>query len=213
MKRRGVSAALHTGLPENLPREIACAQADNHIIRRAEQGKVGKMAEAADHLLVQQFFAARDLVAQRIEKTKTKTPDFGILRETDLVAYCEVKSPQDVFDERVGDAILKGRGGVIETGYGNDYRQGRCIARAAQKAVAQFVAVNPAHLLPNIMVIVNHDSFSLEDDFTQLITGELGALGRVGKPLRDDIPEIDVYVWMDATGNSIKETLNKPGIA
>jgi hypothetical protein len=46
---------------------------------------------------------------------------------------------------------------------------------------------------------VNHDSFSLEDDFTQIITGEIGSIGRVLKLLRDDIPEIDVYLWIDAT--------------
>lgn len=58
--------------------------------------------------------------------------------------------------------------------------------------------------MTNILVIVNHDTFSLEDDFTQVITGQLGALGRVGKPLRDDIPAIDVYLWMDAKNNSIE---------
>jgi hypothetical protein len=161
--------------------------------------------EERDLVLVQQFFAVRGLVAERIPEITTKTPDFRILCEAAIVAYCEVKSPQDVFPKRVEDAILEGKGGVIEIGYGNDYRQGRCIARAAKKAEAQFEAVNPAHSVPNILIIVNHDSFSLEEDFTQVITGELGAVGRVGKPLRDDIPGIDVYVWMDARNNAIEQ--------
>ena len=162
------------------------------------------MAEAADHLLMQQFFAARGLVAERIPEMTTKTPDFRILRGAEVVAYCEVKSPRDVFAERVEDAIREGKGGIIETGYGNDYRQGRCISRAAAKAAAQFEAINPAHLVPNILLIVNYDTFCLEDDFTQVITGELGSVGRVGKPLRDDIPAIDVYVWMDTKNNVIE---------
>jgi hypothetical protein len=66
------------------------------------------------------------------------------------------------------------------------------------------VTVNSDHAVPNIMMIVNHDTVSLEDDFTQIITGEIGGIGRVGKPLRDDIPEIDVYVWLDATGDAVK---------
>jgi hypothetical protein len=103
----------------------------------------------------------------------------SILRGAEFVAYCEVKSPQDVFAERVEDAILEGGAASSKTGYGNDYRQGRCIARAAKKAAAQFDAINPSHSVPNILAIVNHDTFSLEDDFTQVITGELGAVGRV----------------------------------
>lgn len=67
------------------------------------------MAEAADHVLVQQFFDGRGLVAERIPEIKTKTPDFRILRGTEVVAYCEVKSPQDVFAERL--PMLYERGG------------------------------------------------------------------------------------------------------
>jgi hypothetical protein len=154
--------------------------------------------EWTDLLLVQEFFAARRLTAERIPETTTKTPDLRILRDAELVGYCEVKSPQDVFIERVEDAIREGKGGVIEVGYGNDYRQARCIARAAKKAAAQFEAANPDHAVPNILMIVNHDTVSLYDDFSQAITGEIGGIGRVGKPVRDDIPEIDVYVWVEA---------------
>ena len=57
--------------------------------------------EEPDLVLVQKFFAARGLVAERIPETTAKTTDFKILRETEVVAFCEVKSPQDVFPERV----------------------------------------------------------------------------------------------------------------
>jgi hypothetical protein len=162
---------------------------------------MAQVQESADLNLVADFFAGRGLVAERIPESTTKTPDFKLLRGADVVGYCEVKSPQDVFVERVTDAIIEGKGGVVEIGYGNDYRQGRCLARAAAKAAAQFAAVNPTHSAPNILMIVNHDTVSLVDDFRQIITGELGSLGRVGKPLRDDIPEIDVYVWVDAAAS------------
>ena len=96
--------------------------------------------EDADHRIVRDFFAKRGLLAERIVETVTKTPDFRIRRGAAVVAFCEVKSPQDVFSDRVTDAIREGNAGIIETSYGNDYRQARCIERAAIKAEAQFVA-------------------------------------------------------------------------
>jgi hypothetical protein len=109
-----------------------------------------------------------------------------------------------VFGDRVTDAIRAGNAGIIETGYGNDYRQARCIERAATKAEAQFIAVNASHTVPNILIIVNHDKVSLYDDFSQAITGKIGVLGPgfVGEAVRDKVPQIDVYVWIDASGRT-----------
>jgi hypothetical protein len=69
--------------------------------------------------------------------------------------------------------------------------------RAAQKATAQFNAVNPSHAIPNILMIVNHDTTSYEGDFVEAVTGYLGGL-RVGKSLREEIPDIDAYVWLNS---------------
>src|SRR5580692_6182556 len=85
----------------------------------------------------------------------------------------EVKSPQNIFEERVNSAITSGRGGVIEIGYGNDYRQARCIERAAQKAAPQFDAANLSHSIPNILMFVNHDAHADVEDFVQALTGTL----------------------------------------
>lgn len=158
--------------------------------------------EDDDHRIVEGFFALRGLSAERIPETVDKTPDFKIKRGAEVVAFCEVKSPQDVFVERVEEAIRSSKGGIIETGYGNDYRQARCIERAAKKAGAQFAAVNSSHTVPNILMIVNHDTVSLYDDFSQAITGEVGGLGRVGEAVRDKVLEIDAYVWIDASGRT-----------
>ena len=158
--------------------------------------------EDADHRIVQHFFARRGFITECIPETVSKTPDFRICRDAEVVAFCEVKSPQDVFIERVEEAIRGSKGGISETGYGNDYRQARCIERAATKAAAQFAAVNSAHTVPNILMIVNHDTVSLYDDFSQAITGEIGGLGRVGEAVRDKVPEIDACVWIDASGRT-----------
>jgi hypothetical protein len=121
----------HTILPYNYGFE-----ADVAIVQTQEE---------SDLQLVEQFFAERGLKAERIPEATTKTPDFKILQGGDVVAFCELKSPQDVFVERVEDTIKEGGSGIIETGYGNDYRQARCMARAATKA--------QSNLLPSTSVI------------------------------------------------------------
>ena len=44
-------------------------------------GTMAVQDEAADHELVEQFFAERRLSAARVPETMTKTPDYRILRE------------------------------------------------------------------------------------------------------------------------------------
>lgn len=51
--------------------------------------------EDADHRIVRDFFAERGLLAERIVETVTKTPDFRVRRGAAVVAFCEVKSPQE----------------------------------------------------------------------------------------------------------------------
>jgi hypothetical protein len=79
-----------------------------------------------------------------------------------------VKSPQDVFIDRVEESIRRGQAGTIEIGCRNDYRQARCInlIRAAAKSAAQLAGVNAGHTVPNIFMIVNRDTVSLYDDFS-----------------------------------------------
>lgn len=155
--------------------------------------------EELDLRQVRNFFAARGVKAERIPEQATKTADFKILKDGKVVAYCEVKSPQDVFVERVKDAITSvppgSLGGVIERG--ECCRQYRCMERAATKAVEQFNSVNPTHNVPNILVFVNRDTVSCESDFVEAVTGYVEGLGYVPKSLRTSIPDIDGYVWLD----------------
>lgn len=159
--------------------------------------------EKQDLKLARQFFAERGLRAERVAEAAQKTPDFRVLDgDGALVAYCEVKSPQDVFVERVENAISAappGRiAGVVEQD-DPDSRQYRCMERAAKKAVAQFNSVNASHSVPNILLFVDHDTMSVEEDFVQTITGFIPELrAYTGKGIRSQIPEIDCYVWLDA---------------
>jgi hypothetical protein len=73
-------------------------------------------------------------------ETKTgKTPDFRMLRGKDLVAFCEVKSPNDPWlDEQLEGASAL----TIVGGCRNDPTFNR-LARLVNKADRQFAAVNP----------------------------------------------------------------------
>ena len=125
--------------------------------------------EEPDLVFVERFFVDRRSLAVRIAKTTEKTPDFKILRGSTVVAFCEVKSPQDVFQERLNKAICaapQGQGGrLVERGTVS--RQYRCMERAATKAAAQFNAVNPLHAQPNILMFVNQDATSHQGDFEE----------------------------------------------
>ena len=126
--------------------------------------------EEPDLTLARQFFADRGLVAQRIPHRAGKTPDFRILRARTLVAFCEVKSPQDVFQERLSEAIRQAPeghfGAMIRTGTVS--RQYLCMESAAKKALVQFNAVNPSHEQRNILLFVNHDTTSHQSDFERV---------------------------------------------
>jgi hypothetical protein len=155
--------------------------------------------EEPDLAVVERFFAERGLVAKRIPQATEKTPDFKIIRNVTVVSFCEVKSPQDVFQERLTDAIRQapeGRyGGVVRSGTVS--RQYLCMERAAKKAAAQFNAANASHTVPNIVLFVNHDTTSHQGDFEEAVTGCFGGI-RTGKSLREEIAEIDAYVWLNA---------------
>jgi hypothetical protein len=58
--------------------------------------------------------------------------------------------------------------------------------------------VNPSRTIPNILMIVNHDTRSYESDFVEAVIGYVEGLGKTARPLRDDIAEIDAYVWLNA---------------
>jgi hypothetical protein len=104
------------------------------------------------------------------------------------------------FAERVNATILQAPqgqyDGVIERG--SVSRQYRCIERAARKSAAQFNSVNSSHEVPNILMIVNHDTHSYEGDFVEAVTGYIEGLGYASEPLRRRIPEIDAYVWLNS---------------
>lgn len=80
------------------------------------------------------------------------------------------------------------------------------ISRHIEKAATQFDAVNSARLIPNILILVNHDRASHFGDLRETVTGMFHAEGGEREPTMLHISEgrigqskqrIDLFVWVD----------------
>lgn len=169
--------------------------------------------ETADIALAEELlFAPRALALERFDRSEVlagRTPDFRVLQQGELVAYCEVKSPRDDWLDEQLDAAPAGQ---IVGGARNDPTFNR-IARHVEKAATQFHAVNPDRSVPNILVFVNHADGSnyadlhetltgvfLADDGTRHLTMMHIAERRIGEAKQ----KIDIYIWVDAQSRRVQ---------
>lgn len=168
--------------------------------------------ESADLAFVADLFGSQQLQAIPFSKAEVgsgKTPDFRIMRGDQLLAYCEVKSPNDEWLDRQLDGAKPFE---IVGGLRNDPTFNR-LSNLVHKAVAQFDAVNPDRAVPNILVFVNYDRASnfadlretltgmfFADDGTRYVTMKHVSEGRI----REEKYRIDAYVWADAQTRRIQ---------
>jgi ribosomal protein L30 len=163
--------------------------------------------EAPDKQLIRNLiFEPRRIRAEDIPEDRDKTPDFKLLKDGSLRAYCEMKSPTDgdLFD--VPDDLAPGE---IRAEVRKDpaiFNLARHIAKAAK----QFEAANTDRGRPNILVIVNHARRKGPADLRMALEGIRAPDGRRFFPLLNDIDKwevqkgvwdgarsIDLYVWID----------------
>jgi hypothetical protein len=131
---------------------------------------VHKVDEHKDLDLVSAFFTDRGLSVERfgLSDTQTgKTPDLKVIQSGELVAFCEVKSPNDPWLDTLLDNAPPL---TIVGGARNDPIFNR-IARHINKATNQFCAVNPSKDKFNILAFVNHDNGSTYNDLIEITTG------------------------------------------
>lgn len=130
------------------------------------------MSSLEDEELVAKLLADRGLRAERFSKTERrqgKTPDFRVFHGEKLMFYCEVKSVEkDTWLDKKLDVAAPG---VVVGGLRDDPVFNR-LADDIHQAVAQFLAVNPDAVVPNVMVFVNHDSMCDEQDMVAVLTGQ-----------------------------------------
>jgi hypothetical protein len=162
--------------------------------------------EQLDLDLVAKYYSNLGLSAERFSHAETqtgKTPDFRIKQGEILVAYCEVKAPNDPWlDEQLDNVPPM----TIVGGARPDPTFNR-LARLLNKADAQFAAVNSARDALNILAYVNHDNASNYNDLLETLTGYFHAdNGRKYPTVRhiaegvigDAKQRIDGFLWFEA---------------
>jgi hypothetical protein len=206
-----------------------------HLIRFPDQELFGEHRlvlpqpkdEAADEALVRQLvFNGRDVEAERLPEGKNKSTDFKLTKNGVLKGYCELKSPRDdwIFaipkDLKPGEVRKESR----------EDPTAHALARAIGKAAAQFDAVNPDHLLPNILVIVSHARLRGPTDLHLAIGGmpmpdgsrrfllvdpnekDFKKAFEKQKKLWDDARNIDLFYWVDAHTKTVRHVINEHGL-
>lgn len=172
---------------------------------------MGSFHEKDDLTLVNQYFTELGLETQKFTKTeqrKTKTPDFKVLSDGEVIAFCEVKSPQDSwFKNKAKNAKPNEIHGGLRTGK-NDPIVSR-ISSLIEKAYKQFESVNPNLTKFNILAFVNHDNLCGFSDLNEALTGKLHLEDGIVVGLSKGISEgrlktikekIDVYLWFSPKG-------------
>jgi hypothetical protein len=172
-----------------------------------------KPNETRDLALVDKLlFADTNLTLKRFSKAETRagrTPDYRMLLASELVGFCEVKSPRDDgLDEQLeGADAFELRGGARDDPTFNR------IGRHIEKAATQFDAVNPNHALPNVLVFVNNADASNFHDLLETLSGEFHAASGERFPTMKKISEgrlkkvrdrIDLFIWIDRKTNRIQ---------
>lgn len=151
------------------------------------------------------YLANRKLSTTRFSKEDRrngKTPDFRVLVENNLVAYCEVKSI--VRDTWLARLLEKAAPGETAGGLRSDPVFNR-LTDDIHTAVQQFDAVNPDCAAPNILGLVNHDKSCGFLDLLAVLTGNFyGTEGThpiyrqfsEGR-IKDEKSRIHAYIWLD----------------
>ena len=166
--------------------------------------------EESDLNLVKDYLEGSGLNVERYSKEEMKarkTPDFRVLRDDQLFAHCEVKSPQG--DDWLDDLHDPASPGEIVGGGMPDPIFNR-ISGLVKKAVDQFDAVNPDREKPNILVLVNHDTESNFHDLVETLTGHFYAADgnfyptmlkiAQGRMIGERKHRVDLFIWTDMTG-------------
>jgi hypothetical protein len=157
----------------------------------------------------EEFFVERDLVPERFTKAELrsgKTPDFKVLKDEELMFFCEVKDIRE--DEKLDELLDHAEPGEIVGYDGNDPTYSR-VATKIHQAVKQFDAVNFEHQSPNVLAFFNLEDTCDWMDVIAVITGGLPcddgswfhgfrkfSEGRI----KDDKWSIDLYLWMERSG-------------
>jgi ribosomal protein L30 len=184
--------------------------------------RIAKPEERVDKRLIRNLvFEPRHIHAKDIREKSDKTPDFQLLKDGALRAYCELKSVTDGDLFNFPEDLLPGQIRV-------EVRKDPAIfgvARLVTKAAKQLEAINQEHTVPNILVVVNHARRKGLGDLRMAMQGFPGPGGQRLFPLVNDddgwevqsgvwaaTRTIDLYIWVNPR-KRIWESLRQAGAA
>lgn len=181
--------------------------------------------EADEALMLSLVFKGKSVEVVRLPEGKNKSPDFKVMRDGELKAYCELKSPRD---DRVFAVPKDLKPGEIRREI-RENSAAHALARLIEKAAAQFDAVNLNHAQPNILVIVSHARLRGPKDLHLAIAGLPVPGGGTGfllvdpnekdfkkawakqRKLWDAARKIDLFYWIDAHTKTVRYVINNDG--
>jgi large subunit ribosomal protein L30 len=182
--------------------------------------------EEVDRALMRQLlFNRQDVELVTLAEGKNKNPDFKIMKNGEIKAYCELKSPRD---DWIFDIPKDLKPGEIRSEV-RENPAAHALARVIGKAAAPFDAVNPDHAKPNILVIVSHARLRGPTDLHLAIGGMPVPDGGRGfllvdqnekdfkkawekqRKLWDDARKIDLFYWIDAHTKTVRYVINNDG--
>jgi ribosomal protein L30 len=182
--------------------------------------------EEADEALMRELvFKGQGVEVVRLPEGKDMSPDFKLMKDGELKAYCELKSPRD---DRVFAIPKDLKPGEIRQEI-RENPAAHALARVIEKAAAQFDAVNPDHALPNILVLLSHARLRGPTDLHLAIGGMPAPGGGRGfllvdpnekdfkkawakqRKLWDDVRKIDLVYWIDAHTKTVRHLVNNDG--
>jgi hypothetical protein len=162
--------------------------------------------EAADVQLMRDLiFDANGIALETYDdaaRNRGKPPDFKLMKNGQLIGYCELKS---LFDFEVIEDPPEGRMAVRKNL--PFYRKlGQHIRGASQ----QLDAENPSHDKPNVLVFVTHTTEIERRDLIATIAGlplsDGKALFMLGKKMQRQVcaaaRKVDLFLWIDATAST-----------
>lgn len=159
--------------------------------------------EAADIQMLRDLICdANGIVLEPYDKAalnRGKTPDFKLMKDGELVGYCEVKS---LFDPEALEDPPEGTMAVRK-----NLPFYRKLGQNIRSAVEQLDAENPAHDKPNVMVFVSHTPEIERRDLIATIAGLPALDGKrvfmLGRKMQGQVctaaRRIDLILWIDAT--------------
>ncbi|CAH2714781.1 hypothetical protein BACCIP111895_01957 [Neobacillus rhizosphaerae] len=145
------------------------------------------MARQGEKMIKKYLEEKYNFKVDKIDETDEKTPDFTVNQSDSLLFYCEEKTLE----------LVEFEGAIPDSTY-------NAISRKIRESAKQFKSINPKHLYPNVLVIINMDSMRDIHDLVITVTGK--ALTDKGKwiqirhvleRLKVDLETVDMVMWFD----------------